>query len=248
MSLKLTNVVFPGTGYKNISEFIVEDIFADLPNKSGLVGAYFLSNQVGSPLINYANLNIPLLKVGTPVVGSKYATTTTANYYDTQLPSTAVMTEMGISLPGANSQNGVLLSNYRQSPTSGETFQYYLGHAKAFGQMGTSIATADTTVSTTDLPSGVLAVTGGVIKNASVKSIAYDPTTDALVSSTASSAGRTVTTDRTLRIGTSYATTQFTGGSSVSVVLLFNLELTDAQILANARWLKNTFGVQWRLW
>ncbi|WP_220427353.1 hypothetical protein, partial [Klebsiella pneumoniae] len=80
------------------------------------------------------------------------------------------------------------------------------------------------------------------------KSIAYDPTTDALVSSTASSAGRTVTTDRTLRIGTSYATTQFTGGSSVSVVLLFNLELTDAQILANARWLKNTFGVQWGLW
>ncbi|XOH69991.1 hypothetical protein ACJFL7_19680 [Klebsiella pneumoniae] len=91
MSLKLTNVVFPGTGYKNISEFIVEDIFADLPNKSGLVGAYFLSSQVGSPLINYANLNIPLLKVGTPVVGSKYATTTTANYYDTQLPSTSVM-------------------------------------------------------------------------------------------------------------------------------------------------------------
>lgn len=143
MSLKLTNVVFPGTGYKNISEFIVEDIFADLPNKSGLVGAYFLSSQVGSPLINYANLNIPLLKVGTPVVGSKYATTTTANYYDTQLPSTSVMTEMGISLPGADSQNGVLLANYSQSPTSGDTFQYYLGHAKAFGQMGSSIATAD---------------------------------------------------------------------------------------------------------
>lgn len=98
MSLKLTNVVLPGTGYRHISEFIVEDIFADLPNKSGLVGAYFLSSQVGSPLNNYANLNIPLLKIGSPVVGSKYATTGTTNFYDTQLPSTPVMTVMGISL------------------------------------------------------------------------------------------------------------------------------------------------------
>ncbi|WP_220427350.1 hypothetical protein, partial [Klebsiella pneumoniae] len=80
------------------------------------------------------------------------------------------------------------------------------------------------------------------------KSIAYDPTTDALVSSTASSAGRTVTTDRTLRLGTSYATTQFTGGSNISVVLVYNVELTDAQILANAQWLKNSFGVEWGLW
>lgn len=248
MSLKLTNVVLPGTGYRHISEFIVEDIFADLPNKSGLVGAYFLSSQVGSPLNNYANLNVPLLKIGSPVVGSKYATTGTTNFYDTQLPSTPVMTAMGISLPGADSQNGVLLANYSQSPISGDTLQYYLGHAKAFGQMGSSIATADTALSTTDFPAGVLAITGGVIKNASVKAIAYDPTTDALVSSVATSAGRTVTTDRTLRLGTSYATTQFTGGSNVSVVLVFNVELTDAQILANARWLKNTFGVEWGLW
>ncbi|HGD3795629.1 TPA: hypothetical protein ACI4K3_004481 [Klebsiella pneumoniae] len=244
----MTNVVFPGTGYKNISEFIVEDIFADLPNKSGLVGAYFLSSQVGSPLINYADLNKPLVKVGDPVVGSKHTATTTQNFYDTQLPSTAVMTAIGVMLPGANSQNGVLLANYSQSPASGDTFQYYLGHAKTFGQMGTSIASADTALPTTDFPDGVPAVVGGIIKNASVKAFAYDPTTDALVSSTATSAGRTVTTDRTIRLGTSYATTQFTGGSSVSVVLLFNLELTDAQILANARWLKNTFGVQWGLW
>lgn len=248
MSLKLTNVVLPGTGYRHISEFIVEDIFADLPNKSGLVGAYFLSSQVGSPLVNYADLNTPLVKVGAPVVGSKYATTGTANFFDTQLPSTPVMTAMGIILPGADSQNGVLLANYSQSPISGDTLQYYLGHAKAFGQMGSSIATADTVLSTTDFPAGVLAITGGVIKNASVKAIAYDPTTEALVSSVATSAGRTVTTDRTLRLGTSYATTQFTGGSNVSVVLVFNVELTDAQILANARWLKNTFGVEWGLW
>ncbi|HHT0394651.1 TPA: hypothetical protein ACTW08_003221 [Raoultella planticola] len=248
MSLKLTNVVLPGTGYRHISEFIVEDIFADLPNKSGLVGAYFLSSQVGSPLVNYADLNTPLVKVGAPVVGSKYATTGTANFFDTQLPSTPVMTAMGIILPGADSQNGVLLANYSQSPISGDTLQYYLGHAKAFGQMGSSIATADTALSTTDFPAGVLAITGGVIKNSSVKAIAYDPTTDALVSSVATSAGRTVTTDRTLRLGTSYATTQFTGGSNVSVVLVFNVELTDAQILANARWLKNTFGVEWGLW
>ncbi|HCI5818224.1 TPA: hypothetical protein NPN32_005386 [Klebsiella pneumoniae] len=247
MSLRLPTIL-PGTGYKHISEFVVDDIFADLPNKAGLVGAYFLSSQVGSPLNNYANLNVPLLKIGSPVVGSKYATTGTTNFYDTQLASTPVMTAMGISLPGADSQNGVLLANYSQSPISGDTLQYYLGHAKAFGQMGSSIASADTVVPTTDFPSGVLAVTGGVIKNASVKSIAYDPTTDALVSSTASSAGRTVTTDRTLRIGTSYATTQFTGGSSVSVVLVYNVELTDAQILANAQWLKNSFGVEWGLW
>lgn len=247
MSLRLPTIL-PGTGYKHISEFVVDDIFADLPNKAGLVGAYFLSSQVGSPLVNYADLNKPLLKVGAPAVGSKYATTGTANFYDTQLPSTPVMTVLGISLPGADSQNGVLLANYSQSPISGDTLQYYLGHAKAFGQMGSSIASADTVVPTTDLPAGVLAITGGVIKNASVKSIAYDPTTDALVSSTASSAGRTVTTDRTLRIGTSYATTQFTGGSSVSVVLVYNIELTDAQILANAQWLKNSFGVEWGLW
>ncbi|HBW1204677.1 hypothetical protein ACYBQU_00015 [Klebsiella pneumoniae] len=247
MSLRLPTIL-PGTGYKHISEFVVDDIFADLPNKAGLVGAYFLSSQVGSALVNYADLNKPLLKVGAPAVGSKYATTGTANFYDTQLPSTPVMTVLGISLPGADSQNGVLLANYSQSPISGDTLQYYLGHARAFGQMGSSIASADTVVPTTDLPSGVLAVTGGVIKNASVKSIAYDPTTDALVSSTASSAGRTVTTDRTLRIGTSYATTQFTGGSSVSVVLVYNVELTDTQILANAQWLKNSFGVEWGLW
>ncbi|HCA7565656.1 TPA: hypothetical protein MX399_001339 [Klebsiella quasipneumoniae] len=247
MSLRLPTIL-PGTGYKHISEFVVDDIFADLPNKAGLVGAYFLSSQVGSPLVNYADLNKPLLKVGAPAVGSKYATTGTANFYDTQLPSTPVMTVLGISLPGADSQNGVLLANYSQSPISGDTLQYYLGHAKAFGQMGSSIASADTVVPTTDLPAGVLAITGGVIKNASVKAFAYDPVTNAMISSISTSAGRTVTTDRTLRIGASYATTQFTGGSSVSVVLLYNIELTDAQILANSQWLKNSFGVEWGLW
>ncbi len=247
MSLRLPTIL-PGTGYKHISEFVVDDIFADLPNKAGLVGAYFLSSQVGSPLVNYADLNKPLLKVGAPAVGSKYATTGTANFYDTQLPSTPVMTVLGISLPGADSQNGVLLANYSQSPISGDTLQYYLGHAKAFGQMGNSIASADTVVPTTDLPAGVLAITGGVIKNASVKAFAYDPVTNAMISSISTSAGRTVTTDRTLRIGASYATTQFTGGSSVSVVLLYNIELTDAQILANSQWLKNSFGVEWGLW
>lgn len=247
MSLRLPTIL-PGTGYKHISEFVVDDIFADLPNKAGLVGAYFLSSQVGSPLVNYADLNKPLLKVGAPAVGSKYATTGTANFYDTQLLSTPVMTVMGISLPGADSQNGVLLANYSQSPISGDTLQYYLGHAKAFGQMGSSIASADTVVPTTDLPAGVLAITGGVIKNASVKAFAYDPVTNAMISSISTSAGRTVTTDRTLRLGTSYATTQFTGGSNVSVVLVYNVELTDAQILANAQWLKNSFGVEWNLW
>ncbi|WP_142887384.1 hypothetical protein, partial [Klebsiella pneumoniae] len=182
MSLRLPTIL-PGTGYKHISEFVVDDIFADLPNKAGLVGAYFLSSQVGSPLVNYADLNKPLLKVGAPAVGSEYATTGTANFYDTQLPSTPVMTVMGISLPGADSQNGVLLANYSQSPISGDTLQYYLGHAKAFGQMGSSIASADTVVPTTDLPAGVLAITGGVIKNASVKAFAYDPVTNAMISS-----------------------------------------------------------------
>ncbi|MFU9263611.1 hypothetical protein ACNA2X_27695, partial [Klebsiella pneumoniae] len=109
-----------------------------------------------------------------PVVGSKYATTGTTNFYDTQLPSTPVMTVMGISLPGADSQNGVLLANYSQSPISGDTLHYYLGHARAFGQMESSIASADTVVPTTDLPAGVLAITGGVIKNASVKAFAYN--------------------------------------------------------------------------
>ncbi|HFN1202004.1 TPA: hypothetical protein ACHBXG_005398, partial [Klebsiella pneumoniae] len=85
MSLRLPTIL-PGTGYKHISEFVVDDIFADLPNKAGLVGAYFLSSQVGSALVNYADLNKPLLKVGAPAVGSKYATTGTANFYDTQLP------------------------------------------------------------------------------------------------------------------------------------------------------------------
>ncbi|WP_219915220.1 hypothetical protein, partial [Klebsiella pneumoniae] len=74
------------------------------------------------------------------------------------------------------------------------------------------------------------------------------PVTNAMISSISTSAGRTVTTDRTLRLGTSYATTQFTGNSNVSVVLVYNIELTDAQILANAQWLKNIFGVEWGLW
>ncbi|ENZ9351246.1 hypothetical protein SGW93_27320, partial [Klebsiella pneumoniae] len=72
--------------------------------------------------------------------------------------------------------------------------------------------------------------------------------TNAMISSISTSAGRTVITDRTLRLGTSYATTQFTGGSSVSVVLVYNVELTDAQLLANSQWLKNSFGVEWGLW
>ncbi|MDI7126250.1 hypothetical protein, partial [Klebsiella pneumoniae] len=87
--------------------------------------------------------------------------------------------------------------------------------------MGSSIASADTVVPTTDLPAGVLAITGGVIKNASVKAFAYDPVTNAMISSISTSAGRTVTTDRTLRLDTSYATTQFTGGSNISVVLVY---------------------------
>ncbi len=47
--------------------------------------------------------------------------------------STPVMTVMGISLPGADSRIGVLPANYYQSPISGDTLHYYLGHARAYG-------------------------------------------------------------------------------------------------------------------
>lgn len=84
---KLRGIVLPaGPAYRNISEFIVENPYYDLPVLSGLIGAYFLSSQMVNPLNNHANLSKPLVRIGSPTVGEKFTSFSDGNQYDTQIP------------------------------------------------------------------------------------------------------------------------------------------------------------------
>ncbi|WP_437891522.1 hypothetical protein [Phytobacter sp. V91] len=256
-------VSLPPRDYRNISEFVVERIFDDLPFKTGMVGAYFLSNQTVSPLINYANAELPLTRIGNPVVGATYTTLDHSNYYDTGLPSTESLAVIGISLPAVSTtaQSGVVLSNYKKDETTaniaqGDTLRAYAsaGNVRISQFSDFAMSTPpQVNLVTSGLSVDDLIISYGLIQPIAGKEAGaayYNPTTDANVSafySGTSTNPRRVETVHTLRIGTTHSDTEFLGISAVSVVLVFNQDLGGTGIIANQRWLKETFGPRFGL-
>ncbi|WP_437890150.1 hypothetical protein [Phytobacter sp. V91] len=256
-------VSLPPRDYRNISEFIVDKIFGELPYRNGLVGAYFLSNQTASPLLNYANLALPLTRVGNPVVGEKYAALDHSNYYDTGLPSTETLAIMAISLPSVSvsSQSGVIVSNYRKDATTGnaargDTLRAFAtgGNTRVtqFGDYSPSSPSANRETSGLDVEH--LLISYGLVTPVEGKYVGvgyYDPVNDAnysILNSGTPAYPRHVETEKTLRIGTSVSDTELLGISAVSVVLIFNQDLGSSGVIANERWLKGTFGPRFGLW
>ncbi|BEL82533.1 hypothetical protein SM12BL3_38400 [Serratia marcescens] len=257
-------LTLPPRRYKHISEFIVHDIFANLPYKTGMVGAYFLSSQTVSPLVNYANLSKPLTRHGNPIAGPKYATLDHNNYYDTGLPSTSTLAVIGISLPIASTtqQSGVILSNYHKDESTsnlaqGDTLRVFAdgGNVRLtqYGDFAQSSPPAANIV-TTDMPTGQLIISYGLIRPVTTNSVGigyYSPVNDSNFS--AFNPGtvpdtRRIETEHTLRIGTTVSDTEFLGPSAVSVVLVFDQDIGGPGVVANERWLKGSFGPQFGLW
>lgn len=257
-------VKLPGTGYKHISEFNIEDVFSGIPYKDGLIGAYFLTNQNVSPLINYADISKPLVRVGNPVVNDKYTILDHANYYDTGLQSTETLSALAISLPSLSTTNmsGIILSNYRKDASTnniarGDTlrvysdsgiikFTQYADFAMA-SPPSANITGGSLPASKPIISYGLAGSVGGGICGVSH----YNPDTDANASNIYAGAyqnPRHVETERTLRIGTTASDTEFLGQSAVSAVLIFNKDLGSAALIANERWLHGTFGAEWGLW
>lgn len=264
MAVVNLGVQLPGSGYKHISEFNVEDVFSGIPFKDGLVGAYFLTNQNVSPLINYADMSKPLMRVGNPVVNDKYTILDHANYYDTGLPSTETLSALAISLPSVSTTNlsGIILSNYRKDSgtnniAQGDTLRAYSdeGIIKFTQYADFSMASPPSAnITGGDLPANKLIISYGLVGTVGggLCGIShYNPDTDKNVSNIYAGAyqnPRRVESERTLRIGTTTSDTEFLGQSAVSAVLIFNKDLGSAGLIANERWLHGTFGAEWGLW
>ncbi|KQN46820.1 hypothetical protein ASE93_11950 [Serratia sp. Leaf50] len=256
-------VSLPGVGYPHIADFQVEEIFAGLPFKDGLMGAYFLSNKTVSPLINYADMSRPLTRVGSPTVGAKYTTLDHQNYYDTGLPSSPTLAIMAVSMPSsaANFQGGVVVSNYLKDSSTGnigrgDTLIAGVENGKPrITQYGDfTQASIPYGRLTPELPTDKMVVTYGIVKPEKTNFVGvacYIPSTDSRVSNFSGATltgSRHVETEHTLRIGTTISETEFTASSTVSVVLIYSQDPGGANALENMRWLKNTFGVRFELW
>lgn len=263
-------VTLPGTGYKNISDFVVTNIFANLPYTTGLVGSYFLSSQTLSPLINYANLNLSLSRVGSPTVGTKYATTSPTSYFDTGLPSTSNMTILAISYPITGEAAGdVIVSNMFRDSSNNARGDLLRANSDGLSTNITVYGDYNTTSPTSAIvnalpvnsPIGDPLISCGIILNATGTGnstiatylnvqdgagVTY-PQTPAATNSNDVETAHLISPNNTLLIGSSRSSADFSGSSQVSVVLIFNNNAVSG-LINNALWLKETFGVTYGLW
>lgn len=252
MTLKL-NVTLPGSGYPNISEFIVEtpdNIFADLPVTEKLIGAYFLSSQNSSPLTNFADNTQNLAAVGSPVLGSQYATLNRANHYDTGLVPGVESSIVTVSLMADAVTGGMVVANFytdqSDSLNYGSSVQVAnnVFTARESGGSGPSISAAYNFGS--DVPAGSMAIGTMNVTNNAVAVGFFKPTDETLaISSTVIPTRRK--SDRSLLIGATYSDTVFLGDSHPSIVLIYNQSLKSADILLISKYLKNVFGARYGL-
>lgn len=270
MSTINLGVKLPGSGYPNITEFIVENIFAGLPYKTGLVGAYFLSSKGISPLVNYADLNKPLLRVGNPTVGEKYTIIDQQNYYDTGLSSTPNMTIIGVSFPITGQSNGDVVASNLIRDSSGNLKGDALrvncdgnsSNVTAYGDFSASLPiSAIINANNFDLPIGVPLITYSIITNSKGNSqsvrVAYFnerdnagviyPQTPSATNSGDVQTDRRITSGNTILLGATRSSTDLPGKSQVSIVLLFDGNAVPG-LIDNSKWLKETFGLQYGPW
>lgn len=251
---KLRGIVLPaGPAYRNISEFVVENPYYDLPVLDGLIGAYFLSNQMVNPLNNHANLSKPLVRIGSPTVGAKFTSFSDGNQYDTQIPvgtaaaGNASMTIIAVAKNPSTTVDAWAIGNYTGNNGSSNDNILMRKDTKmeVYTSNGTNLVSTVTDLGAAGT-AGQLLVVAGQYGPTSITGSCYRPATDNLLQGTAA-VNRKTNVITNYRIGGRPGMTG-NGTPDVSAVLIYEGRLSDSDLLTVCRYFRTTFGTRYRLW
>lgn len=229
------SVVLPGNHPSLLSFLNIS-----LPHPDGLVGLYLIGGNVSTSLRNFADSSKPLIAVGSPTVGAFGATLSSANYFDTGITTGVDRTWTVIAKPTLAAVSGdrsVLISNrrftggnYRGDAFTWEETNLLLNRfdrtMPASGQ-----ATSMSVTGATDTWNGFAAITDST----GVATTGWRKNGSTSWTAPSASVSRTLYTGDNLRIGSSPIAE--TGTSSVGLVVLQNVVLTQAQVNANMSYL-----------
>lgn len=239
---KFNNVIFPaGPAYRPLSDFQVTNPFSDLPFTDDLVGAYFPTAQNSNPLNNHANLSIPLLRVGSPVINTSYAQCSDGNYFDTQLPMTENATMIALTANPSTSLGAWVISNYSGSTSEGSDS---LVATENNGAQVYSLLNGSVISNTIATASGIVGVAGRFNANSAEISY-YDPTTGTVQKGEADGS-RSFSSTKSLLIGQRQGMTG-NGTPQVSVVLIYAQRLSDENLLSVMKYLKEVFSTKYSI-
>lgn len=249
MSLRLANITVQGV-HRQVASFNVVDVFADLPIKDGLVGAYFLSNQVPNPRVNYANLNKPLTVVGTPVVGKGYTQFNShKDGFDTGLHSTQTNTYISA---GYLWNDGIMVSNYRKYTAAnviGDTLRIRDNDTTNFHvpYTPTGVGLRALNIADWNIPVSAPRILVGIVRPDWSGVGSYNPALNENVSKGGvGPTGRPIDGNLTLRLGNTHEE-EFVRGSRSVAHLIYNRNLGGSEVEVVERWLHSVFIPRWNL-
>lgn len=253
MPVKLKGIILPSSLiYPKLDDFKLFDVMAQVPVTDGLVGSYFLGSKNADPSYNFANPSLPLsIHLSPDFSDARFTVLSVLNgYFDTGItPSTQQTIIFIAKIP---SQTAAIVSNYLKDSSgnvTGDTILESITTTKSLRTYAQSSSTGVTQSSRDNSSFNFddFFVSCGVITGT--------PSVGAwLMSETADPAGTytalpgRVVASRTLRIGASYSSTEFTGDIGISAVVIYNKDIGSDNITTVMNWLRNVVGVQAGIW
>lgn len=241
-ALRLSGVTLPARAYPKKKNFVVPAF----PVTRGLVGLYVFGANEAFSLMNHANSNLPLLKVGSPVINDLGATLSQGSCFDTQIAGSALgsQTILTVAKPvlATSSPTGALMvSNYMAgSPSIGDTLGFIATNsATALTGIATGTTTSAQTIAAFN-PANWNSFAARMKSTGAGKVFAQ---AGGVLSAGAEGAtGARSTQARTMRIGGHYTAGSFSANVNMQVVAIFADEHTDAEIAQNLAYLYSTYG------
>lgn len=252
-ALDLGEIGLPGTHL----DFAAFATF-DLPVKRGLVGAYVFGGTSDVSLINRADPLKPLLLAGAPVIDPLFgATVQHDNCFDTQLKPSMDFTRIVIAKPqklaGSGAANRApLIGNQLYVGSNLRGDQMYMADPTSFyNQADRGTATAASVAQSVNAfdPTKWAAFVGICDKAGVMDCARRQAGLRTWVTPTGSFTGRTVYTDRNLRIGGDGTGTPglHSGSVKIGIGLIFEVVLTHAEVDANldytSAWLAEWYDI-----
>ncbi|HCZ9102496.1 TPA: hypothetical protein O4G09_005658 [Klebsiella michiganensis] len=253
MPVKLKGIILPSTlTYPKLDDFKLFDVMAQVPVTDGLVGSYFLGSKNAAPTYNFANPSLPLSVHFNPDFSDPRFSVLSVlkGYFDTGITPTAQQTV--ISIAKIPNQTAAIVSSYLKDSSGNVTGDTILESITATKSLRTYAQSSSNAVTQSARDNSSFNfddffVSGGVITGT--------PSVGAwIMSETASPAGTYTTlpgrvvANRTLRIGASYSSTEFTADIGISAVVIYNKDIGSDNITTVMNWLRNVVGVQAGIW
>lgn len=244
----IQGVLPAGPAYMNISEFDIFNPFYDIPYSTNLAAAGFFSSQMINPLNNHADLGKPFLKVGVPDINSRYASVSDGNYIDTQIKVTGNdATIIEIARNPSTTVDAWSVSNYTGNNAIGSDSILLRKDRQMEVYTSNGANLASTVINMADAGAVAdLAIVAGRFGPGDVTGSVYRPATGDLLHGTRA-VTRVANANRNYSVGVRHGLTG-NGNSNVSVVLIYDERLSDANLLAVMKHLRTTFGARYGLW